>query len=107
MLGRPGMTARDRIFGAVRTMLALVVLVGPVAEVGGFPMPAWQDRAAAATNGRLAVTSTAPWTVQNSGTTAGLRGVTCSGASLCYAVGLTGTIVAAPVSGGSSWTPQT
>ncbi len=51
-------------------------------------------------------TITPTWSLQSSNTTAGLRGIACAGASLCYVTGTTGTVlVSSTVTGG--WTPQT
>ncbi len=54
---------------------------------------------AASTNGGTS------WSLQSSGTGAFLRGVSCAGSGVCYAVGDTGTILAT-TNGGAGWLPQ-
>jgi len=56
----------------------------------------------------VAATTMVPtWTLQPSGTTQGLRGVTCApDGSFCYATGLMGTIVVTTSATTSSWQPQ-
>jgi hypothetical protein len=93
---------------AVSTLLALLALLCPA--VGALPQPAGQARTAEAAQTAGAHSSDAAtsstWTLENKSTVAGLRGVACASASLCYAVGLTGTIVTAPASKTAPWTPQ-
>ncbi len=85
------MVSRNRqVILRLATLLTLALAAGP----GSAGQPTGRADAATAT----------AWTTQHNPNTAGLRGIACAPGGVCYAVGLTGTILM--MSGAGSWTTR-